>query len=136
MNNLWDHLALIELTELKIVKVYIDQREEQRVASVFNELLAEEIRLKSHSNIIPDKGVLSTPQSVFVAPFHKGKPQGRAGLGIDECAFCKEKDHGKISKVHHPVLLLPLLLPLAPVLIMYISFHVDSRLKSITPYVI
>ncbi|CAI8611808.1 unnamed protein product [Vicia faba] len=43
--------------------------------SVFNELLVEEIRLKSHSILIPDKGVLSTPSSAFAAPFHKGKLQ-------------------------------------------------------------
>lgn len=65
------------------------------VDSIFNELLAEESRLKSHSNLIPDKGVLSNPQSVFDAPFHKGKPQGRVGFDIDECAFCKEKGHWK-----------------------------------------
>jgi hypothetical protein len=122
MSNLWDQLALMESAELKAVKAYIDQREEQRlvqflmalrddfeglrgsilhrtplpkVDSVVNELLAEEIRLKYHSNSISDKGTLSTPPSVFVAPVHKGKPQGRVGLGIDECAFCKEKGHWK-----------------------------------------
>jgi transposase InsO family protein len=122
MSNLWDQLALMESAELKTVKAYIDQREEQRlvqflmalrddfeglrgsilhrtplpkVDSVVNELLAEEIRLKYHSNSIFDKGTLSTPPSVFVAPVHKGKPQGRVGLGIDECAFCKEKGHWK-----------------------------------------
>ncbi|KAI5397382.1 hypothetical protein KIW84_063264 [Lathyrus oleraceus] len=67
------------------------------VDSVFNELLAEEIKLKSHSNLISDKGVLSTPSSIFAAPFHKGRPQGRVGLSIDECAFCKEKGFGSIS---------------------------------------
>lgn len=72
----------MELTELKVVKAYTDQREEQylvqflmmlrddfeglrgsvlhrnpipSVDSVFNELLAEEIRLKSHSNLTLDK---------------------------------------------------------------------------------
>jgi len=34
-----------------------------------------------------------TPQSVFAT--HKGKPQGRVGLGNDECAFYKEKGHWK-----------------------------------------
>jgi hypothetical protein len=122
MSNLWDQLALMESAELKAVKAYIDQREEQhlvqflmalrddfeglrgsilhrtplpKVDSVVNELLAEEIRLKYHSNSISDKRTLSTPPSVFVAPDHKGKPQGRVGLGIDECAFCKEKGHWK-----------------------------------------
>lgn len=53
MSNLWDQLALMESTELKVVKAYIDQREEKRlvqflmvhrnpppsVDSIFNELL-------------------------------------------------------------------------------------------------
>lgn len=58
-------------------------------------MFVEEIRLKSNSNLIPDKGVPSTPLSVFAVPFHKGKPQGRVGHGIDECAFWKEKGHWK-----------------------------------------
>ncbi|PNX54317.1 gag-pol polyprotein [Trifolium pratense] len=45
--------------------------------------------------MISDKGTFSTPPSVFATPVHKGKPQGRAELGIDECAFCKEKGHWK-----------------------------------------
>jgi hypothetical protein len=122
MTNLWDQLALMESSELKAVKAYIDQREEQRlvqllmalrddfeglrgsilhrtplpkVDSVISELLAEETRLKSHSNLHPEKGILSNPPSVFAAPFHNGKPRGRAEIGIDECAFCKEKGHWK-----------------------------------------
>jgi hypothetical protein len=124
MTNLWDQLSLKESSELKVVKAYIDQREEQRlvqllmalrddfeglrgsilhrtplprVDSVVSELLAEETRLKSQSNLHLGKGILSNPPSVFAAPFHKGKPQGRAVLGIDECAFCKEKGHWKIQ---------------------------------------
>lgn len=65
------------------------------VDSIFNELLVEETRLKSHSNLILDNKVLSTTQSFFDAQFHKGKPQGRVGFGIDECGFCKEKGHWK-----------------------------------------
>jgi hypothetical protein len=122
MTNLWDQLALMESPELKVVKAYTDHREEQRlvqllmalrddfeglrgailhrnplpkVDSVVNELLAEETRLKSHSNMISDKGTLSTPPSVFATPVHKGKPQGRFRHDIDECAFCKEKGHWK-----------------------------------------
>ncbi|KAK2377815.1 hypothetical protein QL285_078448 [Trifolium repens] len=122
MSNLWDQLALMESTELKAVKAYTDLREEQhlvqflmvlrddfeglrggilhrnplpKVDSVVNELLAEETRLKSHSNMISDKGTLSTPPSVFATPVHKGKPQGRYRHDIDECAFCKEKGHWK-----------------------------------------
>jgi hypothetical protein len=82
MSNLWDQLALMESAELKAIKAYTDQREEQRlvqflmalrddfeglrggilhrnplpnVDSVVSELLAEEIRLKSNSNLISDK---------------------------------------------------------------------------------
>ncbi|CAJ2653279.1 unnamed protein product [Trifolium pratense] len=119
MTNLWDQLALMEPDELKAVKAYLDHREEQRlvqflmalrdefealrggilhrtplpkVDSVVNELLAEEIRLKSHSLSHLDKGI---PPSVFAAPVNKGKPQGR--VGIDECAFCKQKGHWKAN---------------------------------------
>ncbi|XP_045796078.1 uncharacterized protein LOC123890503 [Trifolium pratense] len=122
MTNLWDQLALMEPAELKGVKAYLDHREEQRlvqflmalrdefealrgsilhrtplpnVDSVVNELLAEEIRLKSHSLSHLDKETHTSPPSVFAAPFNKGKPQGRVGVGIDECAFCKQKGHWK-----------------------------------------
>ncbi|XP_073221550.1 uncharacterized protein [Cicer arietinum] len=64
------------------------------VESVVSELLAEEIRLKTHSGVL-DKEILSTPPSVFVAPVKKKTSQGRVGLGNDDCAFCKEKDHWK-----------------------------------------
>ncbi|KAI5423187.1 hypothetical protein KIW84_046251 [Lathyrus oleraceus] len=46
------------------------------VDSVVNELLAEEIRLKTHYNVIQNKGILYTPPSVFAASIHKGKYQG------------------------------------------------------------
>lgn len=120
MIDLWDQLTLMELVELKIVKVYIDQREKQclvqflmvlwndfeslhgsiihhnplsNVDSIVNELLAEEIKFKTHSNMIQNKGILYTPLSVFVAHIHKGKYQGRIGLGIDECVFNNKKSH-------------------------------------------
>ena len=63
------------------------------VDSVVNELLAEEIRLKSQSekgNV--DKGILPNP-SIFAVPFHKGKSQGK--VGYDECSFCKQRGHWK-----------------------------------------
>lgn len=41
------------------------------------------------------KGIIYTSSFVFVAPIHKGKYQSRIGLGIDDCAFCKKKDHSK-----------------------------------------
>lgn len=107
-------------TKLKVVKAYTDQREEKclvqflmeltgdieglhdvitnlnplpSVDSVFNELLAEEIRPKSLSNFIPHKGLFSTPPYVFNVPFHKEKPKGRVGFSIEECSICKEKCH-------------------------------------------
>ncbi|CAI8610566.1 unnamed protein product [Vicia faba] len=89
MTNLWDQLALMESTELKVVKAYTNQREEQRLVQFLMALRDDFEGLRG------DKGVLSTPQSVFVAPSYKGKPQGRVGLGIDECVFCKEKGHWK-----------------------------------------
>jgi len=58
-------------------------------------MFAEETRLKSQSNWHQEKGIIPNPPSVFAAPFHKGKPQGRADIGSDECAFCKEKGHWK-----------------------------------------
>ena len=109
-------------TELKIVKAYIKKIENQRliqvlmtfrddfeslcgsilhrnplhnVDSVVNELLAEEIRLKTHYNVIQNKGILYTPPSVFAASIHKWKYQGRIGLDINECDFCKKKGHWK-----------------------------------------
>ncbi|KAK2387439.1 hypothetical protein QL285_061222 [Trifolium repens] len=120
MTNLWDQLALMESAELKVIKAYTDQREEQRlvqllmalrddfeglrgailhrvplpnVDSVIHELLAEEIRLNSHSYMNSEKGTFLTTPSVFAT--HKEKPQGRVRLGNDECAFCKEKGHWK-----------------------------------------
>jgi len=112
----------MESDQLKAVKAYIDQREEQRlvwflmvlrddfegfrggilhhtplpnVESVVRELLAEEIRLKTHSTM-SDKGILSTPPTVFAAAHvQRGKPQGRVGIGNDEFDFCKEKGHWK-----------------------------------------
>lgn len=61
------------------------------VDSAVNELLAEKIRLKSHFNMIANKGILYIPLSIFDAPIYKVKYQGRIGLGNDECSFCKEK---------------------------------------------
>ncbi|GAU48472.1 hypothetical protein TSUD_405650 [Trifolium subterraneum] len=120
MTNLWDQLALKESSELKVVKAYTVQREEQRLVQllmalrddfeglrgailhhvplpnvdlVVHELLAKEIRLKSHSYMNSEKGTVSTTPSVFAT--HKGNSQGRVRLGNDECAFCKEKGHWK-----------------------------------------
>ncbi|XP_019425863.1 PREDICTED: uncharacterized protein LOC109334254 [Lupinus angustifolius] len=118
MTNLWDQLALTESAELQAFTPYTDRREQQRlvqflmalrndfeglrgsilhrtplpsVDSVVNELLAEEVRLKSHSEKgIVDKGILPSP-SVFVAPVVTGKSQGI--VNYDECSFCKEKGH-------------------------------------------
>ncbi|XP_075489641.1 uncharacterized protein LOC142528475 [Primulina tabacum] len=91
MSTLWDQLALTESAELRAFSPYIARREEQRllqflmalrndfeglrgtilhrnplpsVDSVVSELLAEEIRLKSHI----DKGTIPITPSVFAAP--------------------------------------------------------------------
>ncbi|XP_073036801.1 uncharacterized protein [Primulina eburnea] len=94
MTNLWDQLALTESAELRAFEPYISRREAQRlvqflmalrndfeglrgtilhrsplpsVDSVVNELLAEEIRLKSKVDKV---SVTNTTPSVFVAPQH------------------------------------------------------------------
>ncbi|XP_073063790.1 uncharacterized protein [Primulina eburnea] len=121
MSSLWDQLALTESTELRAFSPYIARREEQRlvqflmalrndfeglrgtilhrnplpsVDSVVSELLAEEIRLKSHV----DKGTIPTTPSVFAAPQRpQSNHQNRSNTKVsqDECAFCKEKGHWK-----------------------------------------
>lgn len=124
MSNLWDQLALIESNEWWVFKAYIDHREEQcwvqllmaiqddfdvlsgtilhhtplpGVNWIINELLAEEIRLKSHSHLYHERGNLSPSPSVFIAPFNKKKPQG--GVGTNGCSFCKENGHWKTKIV-------------------------------------
>lgn len=108
------------------------------VDSVFNELSVEKIRLKSHSNLIPNKGVLSTPPSVLLLYFTKENLKVGLRLVLMNVLFVRRKVIGKhnvpgwkqvrkFSKVHHPMLLLLLLLLLALVLIMYI--HLRLHLK-------
>jgi hypothetical protein len=120
MTNLWNQLALTELTELKAYGAYIERREQQRlvqflialhsdfeglrgsilhcsplpsVDSVVSELLAEEIHLQSYS----EKGILSASNpSVLAVPSkplsnHQNKSYTR--VGFDECSFCKQKGH-------------------------------------------
>ena len=124
MTDLWDQLALTESAELKACGAYIAHREQQRlvqfltalrsdfeglrgsilhrspmpsVDSVVSELLAEEIRLKSHS----EKGILSASTSnpsVLAVPSkpvfnNQNKPYTR--VAFDECSFCKQKGHWK-----------------------------------------
>ncbi|XP_073056860.1 uncharacterized protein [Primulina eburnea] len=111
----------IESAELRAFSPYIARREEQRlvqflmalqndfeglrgtilhrnplpsVDSVVSELLAEEIRLKSHI----DTGTILTTPSVFAAPQRpQANHQNRSNTKVsqDECAFCKEKGHWK-----------------------------------------
>ncbi|XP_062100793.1 uncharacterized protein LOC133806717 [Humulus lupulus] len=127
MSNLWDQLALTESTELRAFAPYIVRRDAQRlvqflmalrdefeglhgtilhrsplpsVDSVVNELLAEEIRLKS----CVDKGggggrkmglfLLRIPLSL---QFLISQPPtiNTAKVGYDECNFCKQKGHWK-----------------------------------------
>ena len=61
-----------------------------------NELLAEEIRLKSQAT---RKGILPTPnQSIFALisrPSINSKQKFYTRIGPDECSFCKQKGHWK-----------------------------------------
>ncbi|KAI5384257.1 hypothetical protein KIW84_071317 [Lathyrus oleraceus] len=93
MTNLLDQLPLMESIELEVVNVYTDQREEQQLVEYLMALRDDFECLRG--GILTHKGVFSTPQYVFATPFHKGKPQGRVELGIDECSLCKEKGHWK-----------------------------------------
>ena len=56
-------------------------------------MLAEKIKLKSHSHSHHERGNFLPSPFVFTAPFNKLKPQER--VGIYECYFCKEKGHWK-----------------------------------------
>lgn len=69
------------------------------VDSIVNELLIEEIRLKSHSHSHHERGNLLPSPSVFVAPFNKEKLQGR--VGIDECSFSRKRGIGKHNVQNH-----------------------------------
>ena len=122
MTDLWDQLALTELTELKACGAYIERKEQQRlvqflialhsdfeglrgsilycsplfsVDSVVSELLVEEIHLQSYS----EKGILSASNPSVLAvpskPFsnHQNKPYTR--VGFDECSFNKQKCYWK-----------------------------------------
>ena len=120
MTDLWDQLTLIESNELKACDAYINRRGEQRLVqflialygdfegvrdsvlhrfplpsidSVVSELLAEETRLKSHS----EKGTLSTlnPSVLVVPSKSSSNNQNRTctRATFDECSFCKQKGH-------------------------------------------
>jgi len=118
MTDLWSQLALTESVELKSFESYIARREEQRLVqflmalrsdfeglrgtilhrtplpsidSIVHELIAEETRLKSHS----DKGSkASSAPAVFAANSHSQRQQ-TPRVAPDECAFCKKKNHWK-----------------------------------------
>ncbi|XP_075494786.1 uncharacterized protein LOC142532357 [Primulina tabacum] len=113
---------MIESAELRAFEPYISRREAQRlvqflmplqndfeglrgttlhrsplpsVDSVVNELLAEEIWLKSKVDKV---SVTNTTPSVFAAPQHSPpRNQNRSAPKVspDECAFCKGKGHWK-----------------------------------------
>ena len=122
MTNLWDQSTLIESDELKACGAHIAHREEQRlvqflmalrsdfeglresillysplslVDSIVNELLVEELCLKSHF----EKGILSTPNTLVLAVPSKSPPNNQmktyTRVAFDECNFCKQKDHWK-----------------------------------------
>ncbi|XP_062103204.1 uncharacterized protein LOC133814230 [Humulus lupulus] len=106
MSNLWDQLALTESAELRAFAPYIARRDAQRLVQflmalrdefeglrgtilhriplpsvdlVVNELLAEEIRLKSFPH----------------RPASNNQHKTQANVGYDECSFCKQKGHWK-----------------------------------------
>ncbi|XP_062114820.1 uncharacterized protein LOC133827805 [Humulus lupulus] len=127
MSNLWDQLALTESTELRAFSPYIAWRDAQRlvqflmalrdefeglrgtilhrnplpsVDSVVNELLAEEIRLKSRVDKGgAEKGILPSPNpSVFAVPHQPAsinQHKTQAKVGYNECSCCKKKGHWK-----------------------------------------
>ena len=117
MTYLWDQLALTESNELNACDAYIARREEQRlvqflmalcsdfeglkgsvlhrstlpfVDSIVSELLAEETRLKSHS----EKGIISTVPS---KPSFNNQNRTSTRVAFDECSFCKHKGHWKVQ---------------------------------------
>ncbi|XP_062114577.1 uncharacterized protein LOC133825682 [Humulus lupulus] len=121
MSNLWDQLALTESVELRAFSPYIARRDAQRlvqflmalrdefeglrgtimhrnplpsVDSVVNELLVEEIRLKSRVDKgRAEKGILpSLNPSVFAVPHRpasNNQHKTQAKVGYDECSFYK-----------------------------------------------
>ncbi|XP_062080957.1 uncharacterized protein LOC133785757 [Humulus lupulus] len=127
MSNLWDQLALTESAELRAFAPYIARRDAQRlvqflmalqdefeglrgtilhhsplpsVDSVVNELLAEEIQLKSRVDKGgTEKGILPSPNpSIFAVPHRptsNNQHKTQAKVGYDECSFCKQKGHWK-----------------------------------------
>ncbi|XP_062111046.1 uncharacterized protein LOC133822654 [Humulus lupulus] len=127
MSNLWDQLALTESAELRAFAPYIARREAQRlvqffmalrdefeglhgtilhrsplpsVDSVVNELLAEEMCLKSRIDKVGvEKGILPSPNPpVFAVPHRlasNNQHKTQAKVGYDECNFCKQKGHWK-----------------------------------------
>ena len=118
MSSLWDQLALTESSALRVFAPYIARQEEQRLVQFFmalcddfeglrgailhrsplpsvdyvvNDLLAEEIRLKSKIDKEPPS---PTPPSVFVVPQRSSSGHmSKSGVQVsqDECAFCKKK---------------------------------------------
>ncbi|XP_062088473.1 uncharacterized protein LOC133795035 [Humulus lupulus] len=121
------NLALTKSVELRAFAPYIAWRDAQRlvqflmalrdefeglrgtilyrspllsVDSVVNELLAEEIRLKSRVDKRgAEKEILPSPNpSVFAIPHRpasNNQHKTQAKVGYDECSFCKQKGHWK-----------------------------------------
>lgn len=122
MTGFWDQLALTGPADLSLNASYCTYREEQRLVQflmalrddfealrgsilhrsplphvdfIVNELLAEEVRFKSHAG----KGILPAPTQTVLAVPSKYPPNGqnryRTRVAIDECSFCKQKGHWK-----------------------------------------
>ncbi|XP_074373914.1 uncharacterized protein LOC141714284 [Apium graveolens] len=128
MSSLWDQLALTEPAELTAVAAYVKIREEQRLVQflmtlrsdfeplrgsilhrtplpsvdyVVNELLAEEIRIKS--NGAKENLSSGTPSVFVVPPRSSGVIQNRSIRPLqDECSYCRDKGHWR-SSYHQPL---------------------------------
>ncbi|XP_075489501.1 uncharacterized protein LOC142528343 [Primulina tabacum] len=131
MSSLWDQLALTESAELRAFSPYIARREEQRLVqflmalrndfeglrgtilhrnpilsidSVVSELLAEEIRLKSHV----DKGTIPTIPSVFAAPQRpQANHQNRSNTKLQQQQQRPHNTQWKPQQQHQPSLNTP-----------------------------
>ena len=120
MSSLWDQLALTESAELRAVAAYISRREEQRlvqflmalrddfeglrgailhrsplpsVDSVVNELLAEEVRLKSKIDLETPPPAAPAVLAASYRSFGGSAPRPSMIVSLDKCIFCKENEH-------------------------------------------
>lgn len=70
------------------------------ILSILNQLLINCWHKKLDSNLSHShskKGILTPHPLAFVAPFNKGKSQGRFGVGTDECVFLQGIETSEIT---------------------------------------